>query len=129
MAQNQTARDQAPSAGRPSNRGGGKAQRAGAEGLVDQAESAMRSAAAGASDLWDEAYERGGCYYRQGSQALGGVDTLTATMIAGAVGFGLAWLIFGQGSSRSEESDRAMRERDLFRRAYGYPDERRPDSY
>ena len=48
--------------------------------------------------MWDDAYEQGGRYYRQGSQALGNLDstTLTGLFVAGAVGFGIAWLMFGQ---------------------------------
>ena len=60
----------------------------------------MRDAAEGASELWDEAYEGGRRYYRQGSQALAHVDNVTMSgwLIAGAIGFGLAWLIFGHRS-------------------------------
>jgi CBS domain-containing protein len=68
--------------------------------LADRVQGRMRDAAEGASELWDEAYEGGRRYYRQGSQALAHVDNVTMSgwLIAGAIGFGLAWLIFGHRS-------------------------------
>ena len=79
----------------------------------------MRDAAEGASELWDDAYEQGRRYYRQGSRAVGHVDSATVTgwLVAGAVGFGLAWLIFGHRSvdyvaaRMSESSERYPRRR------------------
>jgi hypothetical protein len=79
----------------------------------------MRDAAEGASELWNETYEQGRRYYRQGSRAIGHVDSATVMgwLVAGAVGFGLAWLIFGHRSvdyvarRMSESSDRDPRRR------------------
>jgi hypothetical protein len=125
MAENQTA-----STGRPSNTTGSQRPQGGGQGSSDQAQGAMRSAAASASEKWDEAYEQGERYYRQGSRALSGVDTLTASFVAGAIGFGLAWLIFGQRSS--DDVARGMsRGSDRYGPAYGRSDERarRRDSY
>ena len=70
----------------------------GDEDFAAQAQNAMSNAANHAGDMWDDAYEQGGRYYRQGSQALGNLDstTLTGLFVAGAVGFGIAWLMFGQ---------------------------------
>ncbi len=126
MAENQTA-----ASGRPSNAGGPQRMQAGDPGYADQAQDALRGAAASASELWDEAYEQGGRYYRQGSQALSNVDTFTATMVAGAIGFGLAWLLFGQ-RSRGDDVARGMsRGSDRYGPTYGRSDERgrRRDSY
>ncbi len=126
MAENQTA-----STGRPANVGGSQRPEGGNQGFSDQAQSAMRSAATSASEMWDEAYEQGGRYYRQGSQALSGVDTLTATFVAGAIGFGLAWLIFGQRSYSDDVARGMSRGSDQYGPAYGRSDERgrRRDSY
>jgi hypothetical protein len=85
-------------------------------GMADQAKEAVRNVTDRASDTWDDVSKRGTHYYRQGSQAMGNVDsaTMTGWLVAGAVGFGLAWLIFGQrsysddvarGMSRSSERD------------------------
>jgi len=79
----------------------------------------MRDVAEGASEMWDEAYEQGRRYYRQGSQAIERVDSviLSGWIIAGAIGFGLAWLIFGHRSvddvaeRMSESSYRPRRRR------------------
>lgn len=54
--------------------------------------------AEGASELWDSAYEQGERYYRRGAQAVGNLEgtTLTGLIVAGAVGFGLAWLFLNR---------------------------------
>ena len=88
-------------------------------GLSDQVQGRMRDVAEGASELWHDAYEQGRRYYRQGSQAIGHVDSVTISgwVVAGAIGFGLAWLIFGQRSTddvarrMSESSERYPRRR------------------
>ncbi|GLS66119.1 hypothetical protein GCM10007888_45010 [Methylobacterium oxalidis] len=79
------------------------------ESFADQAQSAMRGVADQASDMWDSASDQGQRYYRQGSQALGNMDgaTLGGLFAAGALGFAIAWLIFGQ-SSASREVARGM---------------------
>jgi hypothetical protein len=60
-----------------------------------------------ASEMWDSAYEQGMRTYRQGSQALGNLDqaSLAGLLVAGALGFGLAWLLFGH---RTDDVARRM---------------------
>jgi hypothetical protein len=92
---------------------GGQGMHGGTGGSYsEQAQSAMRNAADSASEMWDDAYEQGERYYRQGSQALGNVDgtTLTGWMVAGAIGFGLAWLMFGPHSRSGDYMTRRMSE-------------------
>jgi hypothetical protein len=66
----------------------------------DQVQNAARGAADTASELWDDAYEQGQRYYRQGGQLIGNADAaqVTGWLAAGAIGFGIAWLVFGQRS-------------------------------
>jgi hypothetical protein len=103
-----------PSGSKPA---GGSEGAQGGESLVNQAQSAIRGVADQASDMWDNASDQGQRYYRQGSQAIGNMDgaTLGALFAAGALGFAIAWLIFGQshesrdvarGMSRSSERHR-----------------------
>ena len=105
---------QASSGPKPAGRSEG-AQ--GGESFANQAQSAIRGVADQASDMWDNASDQGQRYYRQGSQAIGNVDgaTLGGLFAAGALGFAIAWLIFGQshesrdvarGMSRSSERHR-----------------------
>lgn len=84
--------DGGPASGRGGSSSGG--------GAADQARQALRDASDRASDAWDSASEYGSRYYRQGSQVVGNVDTGTMTgfLVAGAIGFGLGWLVFGQHS-------------------------------
>ena len=92
---------------------GGQGMHGGTGGSYsEQAQSAMRNVADSASEMWDDAYEQGERYYRQGSQALGNVDgtTLTGWMVAGAIGFGLAWLMFGPHSRSGDYMTRRMSE-------------------
>jgi hypothetical protein len=92
-------------------RGGDQgAQRGGGESFAEQAQGAMRNVADSASELWDDAYEQGGRYLRQGSQAVGNVDpaTVTGWLVAGAVGFGLAWLLFGPHTRPENNMTRRM---------------------
>lgn len=96
------------SAGQP---GSYKPQSAGrSTGATDQARDTLRSVADTASDTWDDVSKRGAHYYRQGSQAVGNVDsaTMTGFLVAGAVGFGIAWLIFGQNSRSGSYVARRM---------------------
>ena len=69
-------------------------------GLSDQVQGTVRDVAEGASELWDEAYEQGERYYRQGRRAIEQTDstTMMGWLVAGAVGFGIAWLMFGHRS-------------------------------
>ena len=93
--------------GPASGRGGGSSSGGGA---ADQARQALRDASDRASDAWDSASEYGSRYYRQGSRAVGNVDTTTMTgfLVAGAIGFGLGWLVFGQHSYSGDYVARRM---------------------
>jgi ElaB/YqjD/DUF883 family membrane-anchored ribosome-binding protein len=63
-------------------------------------------------------------YYREGREAVGrsvGEYPLTALLVAGAVGYGVAWLIHARSSAGSERSRRfayGSDNRDLTRREY-----------
>jgi hypothetical protein len=81
----------------------------------------------GSSEMWDTAYDQGRRYLQQGRQAVGDLDgvTLTGLFVAGAIGFGVAWLVFGHRSRyaddvawrMSQSSDRNAPEN--FRRSSG----------
>lgn len=79
-------------------------------GMADQARDTLRNASDRASDAWDSASEYGSRYYRQGTRAVGNVDsgTMTGWFIAGAIGLGLGWLAFGQQSRSGEYIPRRM---------------------
>ena len=87
----------------------------------------MRNVADSASELWDGAYEQGERYYRQGSRAVGNLDatTLSGLFVAGAVGFGLAWLLFGQ-QHRTDNVARRMSQSSDHYRQEGDRSHRRP---
>ena len=55
--------------------------------------------------MWDDAAEYGERYYRQGSQAVRNTDntTVSGLLIAGAIGYGIAWLLHGQRSYSSDD--------------------------
>ncbi|MEA1833167.1 hypothetical protein U8607_13860 [Methylobacterium durans] len=82
----------------------------GGPGMAQQARETLQNVGDRASDTWDDLSKRGARYYRQGSRAVGEVDGTTATglLIAGAIGFGLAWLIFGQASRSGDYVARRM---------------------
>jgi hypothetical protein len=81
-----------------------------ASGMADQAKEALRNVTDQASDAFSDVSERGADYYRRGSQAVGSVDsaTMTGLFIAGAVGFGLGWLVFGQRPRSGDYVARGM---------------------
>lgn len=85
--------------GRPGSSQTGGSSGSGA-GLADQARETLRDATDSASDAWDNASQYGSRYYRQGRRAVGDMDTgtMTGLLIAGAIGFGLGWLVFDQQS-------------------------------
>ena len=103
MADIQSPNPLVTSAGQPGSTKGPQASGA-SGGVADQAKDALKSVSDRASDTFDDVSRQGARYYRQGTQAVGNVDsgTMTAMFIAGSIGFGLAWLIFGQ---RSYEGD------------------------
>ncbi len=113
-----------PSQNRPER--GNQASRRGGS-YSDQLQNAARDAADTASELWDDAYEQGQRYYRQGSQVLGNADPaqITGWLTAGAIGFGIAWLMFGQRSlwtgdvarRMNQSSERGRRDEHRSRRA------------
>ena len=88
----------------------GPNQQSGGGGMADQAREAIQNVTDQASDAWDDVSKRGARYYRQGSRAVGDMDssTMTGLLIAGAVGFGLGWLIFGQRSYSGDYIPRRM---------------------
>ena len=66
------------------------------EGFYNQATEAMSNMAESASDMWDEAYDRGTRYYRDTD----GSAVVTA-VVAGAIGYALAYLIHAYQSPPS----------------------------
>ncbi|ACL59687.1 hypothetical protein [Methylobacterium nodulans] len=82
----------------------------GSDSLYDQATSAARNLADQASDRWDDVAEQGARYVRRGREAVGEVDAtmLAGWFVAGAIGFGLAWLMFGQRSITGDYVARRM---------------------
>ncbi|ACA17008.1 conserved hypothetical protein [Methylobacterium sp. 4-46] len=82
----------------------------GGESLYDQATSAARNLADQASDRWDDVAEQGSRYVQRGRDYVGDVDgaTMTGWFVAGAIGFGLAWLMFGQRSITGDYVARGM---------------------
>jgi hypothetical protein len=97
MAANQTGPSSRSSSGGPPRPGQQNPRDA---GLSDQVQGTVRDVAEGASELWDEAYEQGERYYRQGRRVIEQTDstTMMGWLVAGAVGFGIAWLMFGHRS-------------------------------
>jgi len=89
---------------------GGRGQDAQGGNFADQAQSAVRNTADRASERLDDISDRGQRYYRQGSRALGDLDgtALSGFLLAGAIGFGIAWLIFGRHSLSGEYVARRM---------------------
>ena len=101
------------SAGRTSGSQGSQGsghQASSGSGMADQAKEAIRDVTDRASDTWEDVSKRGADYYRQGSRAVGDMDsaTMTGLLIAGTIGFGLAWLIFGQRSYSGDYVTRRM---------------------
>jgi len=81
-----------------------------------QAQNSMSGGTETASELWDDVYDQGEQYYRQGRQAIGNLDgvTLGGLIAAGALGFAVAWMMFHNRTDwvaerMSESSDRNHR--------------------
>jgi len=121
MADNQAGHGSQSTSGAQAS--GGSQSRVGSQGpqaggsFADQAQSAMRGVADRASDMWDDASDQGARYYRQGSRAIGNVDGTTAggLFAAGAIGFAIAWLIFGQSHSGRDVSRGMSRSSERYR--------------
>lgn len=77
-------------------------------GVADQARETLRNATDRASDAWEDASRYGSRYYRQATRAVSDTDTMAGLFIAGALGFGLGWLMFGQHSFSSDYVARRM---------------------
>ena len=78
--------------------------------LAGQAKDTLRTVSDRASDTWDDVSRRGADYYRQGSRAVTNADTTTVAslFIAGTIGFGIGWLVFGQKSYSGDYVARHM---------------------
>lgn len=87
---------------RPPAQGGGHSPQGTAEQLYDKAREAADYVADRASDLWDDTYDQGRRYYREGSRAVGDLDggTVATALVAAALGYALAYLIHAQSNSR-----------------------------
>jgi hypothetical protein len=77
---------------------------------VGRSDGRSGSSQTGGSSGGAGASEYGSRYYRQGSRAIGDMDsgTMTGLFIAGAIGFGLGWLVFGQESRSGDYVARRM---------------------
>lgn len=86
---------------RPLGQGGRDDAQGAADQLYDKAKDATHYVADRASELWDDAYDQGRRYYREGSRAVGDFNgsKVTAALIAAALGYGLAYLIHSHSSS------------------------------
>ena len=82
----------------------------GSEGIYEQATDAMSNMADRASDMWDEAYDRGARYYREDG------SVVIAAIVAGLAGYALAYLIHGDQASSGR--NRSMTFRDDNREQY-----------
>ncbi len=92
------------------SRGIGQGTQNGRSGAGSASRGSMDHLTDSASEMWDTAYDQGQRYYRRGSQAIGQLDgtTLTGLFVAGAVGFGLAWLLFGHQGRYADDVARRM---------------------
>ncbi|MBY0298531.1 MAG: hypothetical protein K2X71_21245 [Methylobacterium sp.] len=104
-----------PYAGGPAS-GGARQHSPGAQGgsdggsVYEQAAGAARDFADRASEHWDDAAQYGSRALRRGQDVIGEVDgtTMAGWFVAGAIGFGLAWLMFGQRSVGGDYVARGM---------------------
>ncbi len=98
------------------SRGSASGPQTGNSSFPGQAQNSMSGITETASELWDNAYDQGERYYRQGRQAIGNLDgvTLGGLIAAGALGFAVAWMMFHNRTDwvaerMSESSDRNHR--------------------
>jgi ElaB/YqjD/DUF883 family membrane-anchored ribosome-binding protein len=75
-----------------------------------QARETLRSVSDRAPEMVDDLSRRGADYYRQGRRAVSNADstTLASMFIAGTIGFGIGWLVFGQKSYSGDYVARRM---------------------
>ena len=97
----------------PQSRGSASRQPTGGGSIYEQADSAESGTTETASELWDDVYNQGEQYYREGRRALGHLDSVTlgGLIAAGALGFAVAWMMFNNRTDwvaerMSESSDR-----------------------
>jgi hypothetical protein len=64
----------------------------------------MSNMAEGASDMWDEAYDRGARYYREADGSV-----VATAIVAGVIGYGLAYLIHGYQAQWTPDRSRTSR--------------------
>ena len=96
---------------------GSSQSKQGSKGFTGQVQNAVGGASDQVSDMLDRASDQGGRYYQQGRQAIGNLNGGTAggLFAAGAVGFLLAWLIFGQSRSGDDIAQGMSRSSDRYR--------------
>jgi len=68
----------------------------------------MSGVAERASEMWDEVYDQGERYYREGSRAVSNIDgsALAFALIVGVAGYALAYLIHSQQSWQDNRTRR-----------------------
>ena len=66
---------------------------------------AMSDMANRASEMWDDAYDQGARYYREGTRAVSNVDgtSISMLLLGGALGYAIAWMVHGEGSNQRRE--------------------------
>ncbi len=106
-------------------RGASSGQQTGGS-LYERAGSAVGGMTETASDLWDDVYDQGEEYYREGRRAVGRLDgvTIGGLAAAGALGFAIAWMMFadrsGRGAQRMHEpTGKRARRREKGRQGQG----------
>jgi hypothetical protein len=92
-----------------------RAGQSGSEGIYEQASEAVSNVADRASEMWEDAYDHGARYYRE----VGG-STIGAVIVAGAVGYALAWLVHGSHSYSGRGLVTSYREYGRDRNRPGY---------
>jgi ElaB/YqjD/DUF883 family membrane-anchored ribosome-binding protein len=75
-----------------------------------QARETLRKATDRAPEMLGDISQRGADYYRRSSRAVSNADstTVASMFIAGAIGFGIGWLVYGQKSYSGDYVARRM---------------------
>jgi ElaB/YqjD/DUF883 family membrane-anchored ribosome-binding protein len=78
--------------------------------VTGQTKETLRSVSDRAPEMVDDLTKRGADYYRQGRRAVSTADntTVASLFIAGTIGFGIGWLVFGQKSYSGDYVARRM---------------------